>query len=63
MKLHKIRNTDLSICAAEQRVAYNYAFNLYTTTMDTETAAEHIKKFYAGNYDINAIVQAFKNGF
>lgn len=26
MKMHKIRNVDKSVCTAEQKIAYNYAF-------------------------------------
>lgn len=26
MKMHKIRNIDKSVCTAEQKIAYNYAF-------------------------------------
>lgn len=30
MKTHKIKNIDRSICTAEQKIAYNFAFSDYT---------------------------------
>lgn len=31
MKYHKIRNVEKTICTAEQKIAYNIAFNLHIT--------------------------------
>ncbi len=67
MKLRKIRNVEISVCAGEQKVAYNFASMLYDVQISTEKAVELIrestaKKEFRG-YNIEAIVTAFINGF
>ena len=74
MKFHKIRNVDKSVCTAEQKIAYNFAFAdrdwvkrsnmdlndyIYKKTLD-------IYKYYPDiveKYNIDAIIHCLRRGF
>lgn len=60
MKLHKIRGIDLSVCSAEQMIAYNIA----NANHDIFTTAEEMLKTYtpSSKYNLDAIKQALTNG-
>lgn len=65
MKLHKIRNIDINICSAEQKIAYNFAFAGYSWA-DLEQVLENLTRYreqYRGNYDSDAIAEALRNGY
>lgn len=70
MKFHKIRNVDESVCTAEQKIAYNYAFSyrdvakrVPSDELDAmvERAMQRNDKI-AKVYDIGLVMQCFRNG-
>lgn len=78
MKPHKIRNVDIKVCSAEQKIAYNMAFSdythiervqrEYTQAAASEAAARlrdiHIDELKRNNtkYDIDVIFCAYNVG-
>lgn len=82
LKCKKIRNVEKEVCTAEQKIAYNYAFQWYDIGRKIlKTDIAEVGKFSAfadiennviksikehkldGNYNIDAIIIAFRNGF
>lgn len=75
MKCKKINGVDKSICTAEQKIAYNYAFSwsdICRKTLNDKTAIQDIEKNIIENikhngidkkYNIDAILIAFRSGF
>lgn len=65
MKLHKIRNIDINICSAEQKIAYNFAFAGYCWA-DLEQVLKNLARYreqFRGKYDCDAIAEALRNGY
>ncbi len=73
MKFHKIRGIEKSICTAEQKIAYNYAFSDYSWAMQSnlelsqylDSVTERIKNNaeIMKKYDIDAIIHCLRQGF
>lgn len=73
MKFHKIRGIEKSICTAEQKIAYNYAFSDYVWVTKSnmelrqylDNVASRIKadEKIMNKYDIDAIIHCLRNGF
>lgn len=73
MKFHKIRGVDKSICTAEQKIAYNYAFSDYDwavrSNLELPEYLDSVTKRIKENaditkkYDIDAIIHCLRNGF
>ena len=73
MKFHKIRGIEKSVCTAEQKIAYNYAFADYEWAMKSDMelwqyldkVANRIKanEKIMKKYDIDAIIHCLRQGF
>ena len=79
MKYHKIKNIPLTICTAEQKIAYNLACSNYRNYIDTynkmpmqfqkdaiiHRAINDMIKLYGNNnkYNIDAIASCLRAGF
>lgn len=73
MKFHKIRGVEKTVCTAEQKIAYNYAFADYDWAMRSnlefwqylDKVAERIKNNaeIMKKYDIDAIIHCLRQGF
>ena len=66
MKLHKIKNVSIDVCAAEQKIAYNIAFSLKDYGFTVKKMMEHYRLGYSykpNRYNEEAIETALNNGF
>ena len=74
MKFHKIRNVEKSVCTAEQKIAYNFAFADYSWAMRSDMELWQYldsvtKRIYESHpeivkrYDVDAIIHCLRNGF
>lgn len=73
MKFHKIRGIEKSVCTAEQKIAYNYAFSDYEWVMRSnmelwqylDNVTNRIKnnETIMKKYDIDAIIHCLRQGF
>lgn len=73
MKYHKIRNVDLTVCTAEQKIAYNLAWQYRDYVLSGKfssyaEAAQELSNIYKrtekkpGQYDIDSIFCALNAG-
>ncbi len=65
MKLHKIPKTDINVCSAEQKIAYNFAFACYGWA-SVEQVIEHLERYreqFGGKFNSDAIAEALRNGY
>ena len=61
MKMHKIRNIDKSVCTAEQKIAYNYAFMWRKTLKKIhDSDAMQVVKHQAYQDVINSVIRGIK---
>ena len=74
MKFHKIRNVRKSVCTAEQKIAYNFAFSDYEWAMRSdmelwEYLDDVTRRIYRNHpeivkkYDVDAIIHCLGQGF
>lgn len=72
MKFHKIRGVEKSVCTAEQKIAYNFAFADKDWAMRSDmelwqyldNVAERTRRNDAmKKYDIDAIIHCLRQGF
>lgn len=73
MKFHKIIGVEKTVCTAEQKIAYNYAFQDYDWVMRSDmelwqyldSVAKRIKENekIMRKYDIDAIIHCLRQGF
>lgn len=73
MKFHKIRDVEKTVCTAEQKIAYNYAFQDYDWVMRSdmelwqylESVTKRIKENaeIMRKYDIDSIIHCLRQGF
>lgn len=73
MKFHKIIGVEKTVCTAEQKIAYNYAFQDYDWAMRSdmelwqylESVTKRIKENaeIMRKYDIDSIIHCLRQGF